>query len=127
MPLWPSSELAITPLAGVGPLTSNSSLPSPPTIVVVKFGLVPWTFVYCSMIGSINATASGLAMRDFGHAAGMASALIGIFLYGGGTLASLAMGSFVTPATPLPLTGLMAVFGLCGVVTYLLFRPRPAG
>jgi len=53
--------------------------------------------------------------------------LIGIFLYGGGTLASLAMGSFVTPATPLPLTGLMAVFGLCGVVTYLLFRPRPAG
>ena len=66
-------------------------------------------------------------MRDFGHAAGMASALIGIFLYGGGTLASLAMGSFVTPATPLPLTGLMAIFGLCGVVTYLLFRPRQPG
>jgi hypothetical protein len=53
--------------------------------------------------------------------------LIGIFLYGGGTLASMAMGSFVTPATPLPLTGLMAIFGLSGVVTYLLFRPRSPG
>ncbi len=31
------------------------------------------------MIGSINATAAGLTMQHFGHAAGMASALIGIF------------------------------------------------
>jgi DHA1 family bicyclomycin/chloramphenicol resistance-like MFS transporter len=90
-------------------------------------GLLPWTFVYCSMIGSINATASGLAMRDFGHAAGMASALIGIFLYGGGTLASMAMGSFITPATPVPLTGLMALFGIAGMTTYILFRPRQPG
>jgi len=90
-------------------------------------GIIPFTFVYCAMIGSINATAAGLAMRDFGHAAGMASALIGILLYGGGTLASMAMGSFVTPATPLPLTGLMALFGISGLVTYLLFRPRPPG
>jgi MFS transporter, DHA1 family, multidrug resistance protein len=90
-------------------------------------GLLPFTFVYCSMIGSINATAAGLAMRDFGHAAGMASALIGILLYGGGTIASMAMGSFVTPATPLPLTGLMALFGVTGVATYLLFRPRQPG
>jgi hypothetical protein len=37
------------------------------------------------------------------------------------------MGSFVTPTTPLPLTGLMALFGLGGVTTYLLFRPRRAG
>jgi len=48
------------------------------------WGLLPWTFLYCSMIGSINATGSGLAMHHFGHAAGMASALIGILLYGGG-------------------------------------------
>ena len=89
-------------------------------------GLLPWTFVYCSMIGVINPTAAGLAMRDFGHTAGMASALIGIFLYGGGTLASMAMGAFITPATPVPLTGLMAVFGITGAATYLLFRPRAA-
>jgi len=90
-------------------------------------GLLPWTVVYCAMIGSINATGSGLAMHHFGHAAGMASALIGIFLYGGGTLASAMMGAFVTPTTPVPLTGLMALFGVAGVTTYLLFRPRPAG
>ena len=90
-------------------------------------GLVPWTFVYCAMIGSINATGSGLAMHYFGHAAGMASALIGILLYGGGTLASALMGAFVTPTTPVPLTGLMALFGTTGLATYLLFRPRPAG
>ena len=87
----------------------------------------PGPFVYCAMIGSINATGAGLAMHHFGHAAGMASALIGIFLYGGGTLASALMGAFVTPTTPVPLTGLMALFGVAGVTTYLLFRPRPAG
>jgi hypothetical protein len=69
----------------------------------------------------------GLALRDFGHAAGMASALAGVLLYGGGTLASMAMGSFVTPATPMPLTGLMAACGLAGLLTFLLFRPRPPG
>jgi DHA1 family bicyclomycin/chloramphenicol resistance-like MFS transporter len=90
-------------------------------------GLLPFTFVYCAMIGSINATGSGLAMHHFGHAAGMASALIGILLYGGGTLASALMGAFPTPVTPVPLTGLMAGFGLAGVTTYLLFRPRAPG
>jgi len=90
-------------------------------------GLLPFTFLYCSMIGSINATGSGLAMQHYGHAAGMASALIGIFLYGGGTLASALMGAFPTPATPLPLTGLMALFGIAGLSTYLLFRPHPTG
>ena len=46
------------------------------------------------MIGSINATGSGLALMRFRPSAGMASALIGILLYGGGTLASLVMGAF---------------------------------
>ena len=66
-------------------------------------------------------------MQHFGHAAGMATALIGILLYGGGTLASLAMGAFPNPATPVPLTGLICAFGWPGLVTYLLFRPRAAG
>jgi len=89
--------------------------------------LLPFTLVYCAMIGPINATAAGLAMRDFGHAAGMASALAGILLYGGGTLASMAMGAFPTPTTAMPLTGLMALFGFLGLGTYLLFRPRKPG
>jgi DHA1 family bicyclomycin/chloramphenicol resistance-like MFS transporter len=91
------------------------------------FSLLPFTFVYCGLIGPINATAAGLSMRDFGHAAGMAAALAGILLYGGGALASMAMGAFVTPTTAMPLTGLMALFGFLGLGTYLLFRPPSPG
>ena len=89
--------------------------------------LVPCMFLYCSLMGSINPTSAGLAMHHFGHAAGMASALMGIFVYGAAFLASMAMGAFPNPATPLPLTALMCLFGLSGLATYLLFRPRPAG
>jgi DHA1 family bicyclomycin/chloramphenicol resistance-like MFS transporter len=89
--------------------------------------LVACMFLYCAMMGSTNPTSAGLTMHHFGHAAGMASALIGIFLYGGGAIASLAMGAFLTPATPLPMTVLMCFFGLSGLATYILFRPRPAG
>jgi len=86
------------------------------------YGLVPFMFLYCAMMGSINPTATGLAMHHFGHAAGMTSALIGIFLYGGGTIASLAMGAFPNPATAAPLTGLICLFGLTGLGSFLLFR-----
>lgn len=91
------------------------------------WGLLPFMFLYCSMIGSINPTSAGLAMHHFGHAAGMCSALIGICLYGAATLASMAMGAFPSPATPAPMTGLMCLFGMAGLATYLLFRPRAAG
>jgi hypothetical protein len=37
------------------------------------------------------------------------------------------MGSFVTPTTAMPLTGLMALFGFLGLGTYLLFRPGKPG
>jgi DHA1 family bicyclomycin/chloramphenicol resistance-like MFS transporter len=89
--------------------------------------LVCCMFLYCSMMGSINPTSAGLAMHHFGHAAGMASALIGILLYSMGALASLAMGGFAHPATPLPLTVLTFGFGVAGLVAYLLFRPRQPG
>ncbi len=90
-------------------------------------GLLPFMFLYCAMIGSTNPTSAGLTMQHFGHAAGMCSALIGIFLYGAGTMASLAMGAFPSPTTAAPLTGLMCGFGVAGLATYLLFRPRAAG
>ncbi|HEY0267468.1 MAG TPA: multidrug effflux MFS transporter [Rhizomicrobium sp.] len=105
-------------------------------LAALAFGLTGWgglpalvccMFLYCAMMGSINPTSAGLAMHHFGHAAGMASALIGILLYGAGTLASLAMGAFPHPATALPLTGLMCGCGLTGLATYLLFRPREPG
>src|SRR5258708_7035267 len=90
-------------------------------------GLLPFTFVYCGLIGPINATAAGLAMRDFGHAAGMASALAGILLYGGGALASMALGALFTPQNPGPPTGLMAPFRVFCVPPYLLFLPPKPG
>ncbi len=89
--------------------------------------LVGCVFLYCSMMGSINPTSAGLAMHHFGHAAGMASALIGILLYGMAALASLAMGAFPHPATAAPFSILICGFGIAGLVTYLLFRPRAAG
>jgi DHA1 family bicyclomycin/chloramphenicol resistance-like MFS transporter len=78
------------------------------------FGLLPWLFLYCSMIGAVSPTASGLAMMGFGGSAGMASALMGIIVYGGGTLASLAMGSF-TPATPVPMAALICLCGFAAL------------
>ena len=86
------------------------------------YGLVPFMFLYCAMMGSINPTATGLAMHHFGHAAGMTSALIGIFLYGGATFAAMAMGAFPNPASAAPLTGLICLFGLTGLGSFLLFR-----
>ena len=89
------------------------------------YGLIPWMFLYCSLMGSINPVSAGLTMRHFGHAAGMASALIGILQYGGGALASLAMGLF-TARTAIPMTALIAGFGISGWITYLLLRPAEA-
>ena len=78
------------------------------------FGLLPWVFLYCSLIGAVSPTAAGLALMGFGSSAGMASALMGIIVYGGGTLASLAMGSF-TPATPVPMAALICLCGFAAV------------
>jgi DHA1 family bicyclomycin/chloramphenicol resistance-like MFS transporter len=84
-------------------------------------GLLPWLFVYCALIGAVNPTAAGLALTGFGASAGMASALLGIFVYGGGTLASLLMGAF-NPTTSLPLTALMLLFGAGALGIHLYYR-----
>lgn len=86
------------------------------------WGFVPFLFVYCALIGVVNSTGGGLAMTQFGHSAGMASALMGLVMYGGGTLASLAMGA-VTAQTPGPLTALMCVFGLAAFVAAVKLKP----
>jgi DHA1 family bicyclomycin/chloramphenicol resistance-like MFS transporter len=88
------------------------------------WGLEPWLFVFCSLIGAINPTSAGLALAGYGHAAGMASALMGLFIYAGGTAASLLMGSF-HPTTPAPMVALMCMFGCLALLTNLLFRPKP--
>jgi DHA1 family bicyclomycin/chloramphenicol resistance-like MFS transporter len=87
------------------------------------YGLEPWLFTYCALTGAVNPTAAGLALAGFGHAAGMASALMGLFMYCGGTLASLLMGAFA-PTSPVPMAALMCLFGVAGLAVNLLLRPR---
>jgi DHA1 family bicyclomycin/chloramphenicol resistance-like MFS transporter len=86
------------------------------------WGFVPFLFLYCSLIGVVNSTGGGLAMTQFGHSAGMASALMGLVMYGGGFLASLAIGAIETHS-PVPMTLLMCLFGLAACVAALKLKP----
>jgi DHA1 family bicyclomycin/chloramphenicol resistance-like MFS transporter len=85
------------------------------------FGLLPWLFIYCALVGAVNPTAAGLALMGFGESAGMASALMGIMIYGGGTIASMAMGAF-NPVTPVPLVALMLACGAGALAVDLRYR-----
>src|SRR5262249_42179230 len=70
------------------------------------YGILPFTFVYCALIGVVNSTGGGLAMTEFGHSAGMASAMMGIMIYAGGAVGSMAMGA-IPAHSPVPMTLLM--------------------
>lgn len=85
------------------------------------FGLLPWTFFYAAMLGAVNPTAAGLALMGFAESAGMASALMGIMIYGGGAIASLVMGAF-NPETPVPLMALMLVCAGAATAVNLRYR-----
>jgi DHA1 family bicyclomycin/chloramphenicol resistance-like MFS transporter len=86
------------------------------------WGFVPFLFLYCSLIGVVNSTGGGLAMTQFGHNAGMASALMGLVMYSGGFLASLAIGAIET-RSPVPMTLLMCLFGLAACLAALKLKP----
>ena len=86
------------------------------------YGMLPFTFVYCALIGVVNSTGGGLAMAEFGHSAGMASALMGMMIYAGGFAGSLAMGAM--PAqTPVPMALLMCLCGLAALVAAMKLKP----
>ena len=84
-------------------------------------GLVPFLFTFCALVGAVNATAAGLALMGFGESAGMASALMGILIYGGGAIASLVMGAF-NPTSPMPMTGLMLACAGAALAVHLRYR-----
>jgi len=86
------------------------------------WGILPFTFVYCALIGVVNSTGGGLAMTQFGHSAGMASALMGMMIYAGGALGSLGMGSIHT-GSPVPMTFLMCMTGLAALVAAIRLKP----
>jgi DHA1 family bicyclomycin/chloramphenicol resistance-like MFS transporter len=85
------------------------------------YGLLPWLFLYPAMLGAINPTAAGLAMTGFGESAGMASALMGIMIYGGGAIASMVMGAF-HPVTAVPMTALMFLCSASALAVDLRYR-----
>ena len=64
----------------------------------------------------MNPTAAGLALMGFGESAGMASALLGIVVYGGGSIASMAMGAFnaTSPVRPQAIKAMTDVLGMVG-------------
>ena len=60
-------------------------------------------------------------MMGFGSSAGMASALMGIMIYAGGSIASMPWAP-ATPATPVPMAALMCLLRTGGLAPSLLVR-----
>jgi DHA1 family bicyclomycin/chloramphenicol resistance-like MFS transporter len=84
-------------------------------------GILPCLFVVVSMLGFVVPNATALAMTDYPHAAGRASALLGAgqFLLGG--LAAPLVG-LAGRDTAVPMAVLIAVFGSGGLVAALSAR-----
>ena len=114
--------LAASGKAYEGGLKSYKDLPSH-SVAVTQVGS-PVQYSLALIVEKYKLDLASIKVLPLQSIPNMASALIGVLLYGGGALASALMGAFVTPATPVPLTSLMALFGASGVATYLLFRPR---
>jgi DHA1 family bicyclomycin/chloramphenicol resistance-like MFS transporter len=86
------------------------------------YGILPFTFLYCALIGVVNSTGGGLAMTEFGHSAGMASAMMGITIYAGGATGSMVMGA-IHASSPVPLTLLMCLCGLGALLAAIRLKP----
>lgn len=86
------------------------------------YGILPFTFLYCALIGVVNSTGGGLAMTEFGHSAGMASSMMGMMIYAGGALGSLGMGAIHTDS-PVPMTLLMCLSGLAAFLAAIRLKP----
>ncbi len=84
-------------------------------------GILPCLFVVVSMLGFVIPNATALAMTDYPHAAGSASALLGAgqFLLGG--LAAPLVG-VAGRHTAVPMALLIALFGAGGLVAALAAR-----
>jgi DHA1 family bicyclomycin/chloramphenicol resistance-like MFS transporter len=86
------------------------------------YGVLPFTFIYCALIGVVNSTGGGLAMTEFGHSAGMASAMMGILIYAGGAVGSLGMGA-ISSHSAVPMTLLMCLCGLASFIAAIRLKP----
>jgi DHA1 family bicyclomycin/chloramphenicol resistance-like MFS transporter len=86
-------------------------------------GILPCLFVSVASIGLVIPNATALALTDYPHAAGRASALLGMLQFTFGALAAPLVG-VAGSDTAVPMALLMAAFGVGALVTLLLAPPR---
>jgi DHA1 family bicyclomycin/chloramphenicol resistance-like MFS transporter len=84
--------------------------------------LVP-LFVLVGSIGMVSPNSSSLAMAEHAKSAGSASALLGVLQFVFGGLASPLVG-LGGPGTAVPMTVVMAGFGVLSLGTYLALTRR---
>jgi DHA1 family bicyclomycin/chloramphenicol resistance-like MFS transporter len=87
------------------------------------YGLGAALLLFLSFNGAINPMSAGAAMRHYATNAGMASALLGTFMFVVGFVVSLAMG-LETALSPVPLACIMAACAVAGLLIHLALRPR---
>jgi DHA1 family bicyclomycin/chloramphenicol resistance-like MFS transporter len=82
-------------------------------------GILPSLFVVVSSIGLVLPNATTLAMSGASNTAGSASALLGVLQFAIGAAAAPLVGAFGVK-TALPMAVVIAVLGICALVTFLL-------
>jgi DHA1 family bicyclomycin/chloramphenicol resistance-like MFS transporter len=86
-------------------------------------GLLPCLFVSVASIGLIVPNATALALTDYPHAAGRASALLGMLQFAFGALAAPLVG-IAGRETAVPMALLMAAFGVGALATLAVASSR---
>jgi len=86
-------------------------------------GILPCLFVSVASIGLVIPNATALALTDYPHAAGRASALLGMLQFTFGALAAPLVG-VAGSDTAVPMALLMAAFGIGALATLLLAPAR---
>jgi DHA1 family bicyclomycin/chloramphenicol resistance-like MFS transporter len=86
-------------------------------------GILPCLFVSVASIGLVIPNATALALIDYPHAAGRASALLGMLQFTFGALAAPLVG-VAGGDTAVPMALLMAAFGIGALATLLLAPAR---
>jgi MFS transporter, DHA1 family, multidrug resistance protein len=93
--------------------------------VLGLFGMLACMFLVISSNGFMTPNAMALALNDFPHAAGSASALLGVLQFSIGALAAPLVG-VAGPHNDLPMGIGMAFFGVSALTVRLLLARRPA-
>jgi MFS transporter, DHA1 family, multidrug resistance protein len=94
--------------------------------VLGLFGMLACMFVVISSNGFVTPNAMALALNDFPHAAGSASALLGVLQFSIGALAAPLVG-LAGPRNDLPMGVGMAFFGASALAVRMLLAHRPSG